>query len=89
VTLEYSIGDMPGPVAQVEECPAWRANDLLAAGFHFVGFMSRTSEQDRRSYTEGHPEQKTFIRHDFAYIIGRTADQPAFPVRKPRETPKP
>lgn len=80
MTIEYT-----GPsIAQIEECAAWRANELLAAGYHFLGFMNRTSEQDRRSFTEGHPEQKTFIRHDFAYIIGRTSEQPAFPPRQPR-----
>jgi hypothetical protein len=84
MTNEYTTLDMRD-VAQIEECPAWRANELLAAGYTLLGFMRRSSEQDRRVVT---PESKSFIRHDFGYIVARRHDQEPFPARKPRE-PRP
>ncbi|HEY8768732.1 MAG TPA: hypothetical protein VIP09_15985 [Dehalococcoidia bacterium] len=72
-------------IVQLEECPAWRANELLAAGYKLLGFMSRTTEQDRRVKPDAQVLAQTFIRHDFGYIVGRTAAQEPFPARKPRE----
>lgn len=72
-------------VAEVEECGRRRANLLLSLGFTLLAIDGRAFEANRRTPIPGGPD--TYIRRDLTYVIGRTAEQPAFPERYPTEAP--
>lgn len=67
-------------VAEIEECGRVRCNQLLALGYKMIGHASQSFEAPRQSVGAGVPA--TFIRHTWYYVIARTAEMPAFPVRE-------
>lgn len=71
-------------IVQIEECGAARCNQLLKAGYRLLDMASKAWEADRRSGPDIHHGGPTFIRRDFRYVIGRTADQEPFPAYAPR-----
>ena len=82
MTTDNSATDFAnfGDIAQIEECGARRANQLLDAGYRLIGLGAKVWEQNRRQLPPDGRSGETFIKRDFRYVIGRTAAQPVFPA---------